>query len=129
MTQLIYSCEDTPLKNLIEAAAKQWIDGTISPLRNNYGVIVEDGHYVSLNNQSCLISSAMIGEKSSCVNIPGPDLHHPRIVEVALKRDVSKKFNITEKKINDIICIFDGESEASDYSGVIIETLYEILFL
>jgi hypothetical protein len=50
LLQLIHKCEDEPLKKLIEAASKNWSNGNVSPLRNSYGVTVEDGHYVSLNN-------------------------------------------------------------------------------
>jgi hypothetical protein len=126
---LINKCEDESLKKLIEAAAKQWISGNVSPLRNDYGVTVENECYVSVNNHSCLISSAMIGEKSSCPNIPGPDLYHPRMVNLALSRDATQKFGISESKINQIIGVFDGESEYATYTGLIIKELYEILFL
>jgi len=130
LLQLINKCEDEPLKNLIETAAKQWINGNVSPKRNDYGVTVENECYVSVNNHSCLISSAMIGEKSSYdSNTPGSGWFRKNIINNTLKRDASNKFGIDSRNITEIICAFDGESEYENHTGLIIKELYDILFL
>jgi hypothetical protein len=72
----------------------------------------------------------MIGEKSSFdLDIDGPARYQFDIEGYALKRDVSKKFNITENKINEIIGVFNGEAGYSNHTGVITKELKEILFL
>jgi len=130
LVQLIHECEDEPLKKLIEAASKQWISGNVSPKRNDYGVTVENECYVSVSNHSCLISSAMIGEKSSYdPNTPGSGWFRKNIINNTLKRDASNKFGIDSRNITEIICVFDGESEYANYNGLVIKELYEILFL
>ena len=130
LLQLINKCEDEPLKKLIEAASKQWISGNVLPKRNDYGVTVKDDCYVSENRHSCLISSAMIGEKSSYnPNTPGTSWFRKNIINNTLKRDASNKFGINSRDITEIICVFDGESEYATYTGLVIKELYEILFL
>jgi len=126
LTQLIEKCEDRPLSQLIEKASVHWISGKVKPVRNKYGVELDNGEYSCCpSNEVCLIGSAMLGETTTCNPITEK-------FEGRLMSDCCKKFDISRQKLNKIMSIFDGEDEfisPDDSTGLIIKELYEILFL
>lgn len=127
--KLIDKCKDLPLKSLISTACNQWINGNVSPKRNDFGAKVIDGKYDTIDQHCCLITASMIGEKSSFdVRIRHSGYHY-FLLNKNLKYDTVFKFNIPIQEINRIINLFDGETTDSDSTGLIIRELYEILFL
>lgn len=127
--ELINKCEDLPLKNLISTACNQWINGNISPKRNDFGAKVTDGKYDTIDQHCCLITASMIGEESSFDSRILHSGYRYFLLNKNLKFDTVSKYGVPLQEINRIINLFDGETTDSDSTGLIIRELYEILFL
>lgn len=126
INQLIENCSHEPLKNILIKASQQW-SKNISPIRNMFGVSLDSNNrYISYDGNSCLITSAMIGEKSSF----NTKEYTKEEIPSCLKNDFCDKFGLTYFDSNRIINLFDGEEFIAKIDSIdpVIEELYEILF-
>lgn len=127
INQLIEKCTHEPLKNILTKASEQWSKDT-SPIRNIFGVnLDEDLKYISYNGNSCLVTSAMIGEKSS---FNFKEYSNDEIPS-CLKNDFCDKFGVSYSVLGRIINLFDGEQFIVKVDSIdpVIEELYDILFV
>jgi hypothetical protein len=127
INQLIEKCTHEPLKNILTKATDQWSKDT-SPIRNIFGVNLDkDNKYISCDGNSCLVTSAMIGEKSS-FNFKE---FAKEEIPSCLKNDFCDRFGVSYSVLGRIINLFDGEQFTAKVDSIdpIIEELYDILFV